>query len=577
MLKKRRLTSILGFAALYSLGAIAQEPAADIILTNGEIKTATGWTNSLAISDGVIVALGDKNSIETHRDKNTRVIDLNGGTVMPGLHDSHVHPLFAGLEQYNCGFKAASAPAEITRVLKACAETTNPGDWLLGGNWVAAVFTPGQQNRDFLDNISTDNPIVLTDESHHSVWVNSSALALAGITRDTPDPEGGIIERDSLGQPTGLLRESAARLVQKVIPQPSMNARRDALVLSSNQMLSYGITSYTVASVRDTDMLPFSTLSSEGLIKQRVRGCIVWAPAPVEVRSMGERLMANRARYSTDRFSPDCVKLFLDGVPTESHTGAMLAPYVDESNAHAKKGAEKGFLLIPQPVLNEAVTRFDRQGLHIKFHAAGDGAVRSAVDAIAAARAVNGFGGPFHHVGHSTFVDADDIPRARKLGLAWEFSPYIWYPTPMASVDVAKAVGAERMKRFLPLREAIDTGALVVAGSDWSVVPSVNPWLAMETMVTRQIPGGSEATLGAQESITMEEAFELMTINGARLMGHSDEVGSIEIGKIADLVVTERNPFKVSITDVHNTRVKMTFIAGELVFDVNDPPVLTAH
>ena len=571
------LSFVVGLSSIMVFSVKAQSLSADLILNNAEVKTANGWVDSIAISDGIIIAIADKESIDSLKDPQTQVIDLNGRTVLPGLHDSHVHPLFAGLEQYNCGFAAAAPPQEIAKTLASCAKSVDPGGWLLGGNWVAAVFSPGQQNRAFLDEVATDIAIVLTDEAHHSVWVNSKALELANITRDTPDPAGGIIERDSLGQPTGLLRESATRLVDRVIPPASMNARRAALTLSTNQMLSYGITSFTVASVRDTDMLPLANLSKEGVIKQRMRGCIVWAPAPDEVRNMGERLINSRARYSSSRYSPDCVKLFLDGVPTESHTGAMLAPYVDENSSHAKQGNQKGFLLIPQGKLDHAVTSFDRQGLHLKFHAAGDGAVRSAVKAIANARKVNGFGGPFHHIGHSTFVDPDDIPMARKLGFSWEFSPYIWYPTPMASVDVKKAVGAERMKRFLPVREAIDTGALVVTGSDWSVVPSVNPWLAMETLVTRQIPGGSKETLGLQESITLEEAFTLMTINGARLMGHSDRVGSIEVGKLADIIVTDKNPFKVPITEVHDIRVMKTYISGELVFDIGNPPRLDAH
>ncbi len=155
-------------------------------------------------------------------------------------------------------------------------------------------------------------------------------------------------------------------------------------------MLSYGITSFTVASVRLPDIGPLSALSSEGLIKQRVRGCIVWAPEPVAVNNMAETLIAERESYATTRFSPNCIKIYLDGVPTESYTVAMFAPYVDLDNSHAREGLEKGFLLIPQNKLNEAVTRFDRQGLHAKFHAAGDAAVRAAIDAVSEAQEING-------------------------------------------------------------------------------------------------------------------------------------------------------------------------------------------
>lgn len=570
------VTLLLQFAT-----AGAQSPAhnaaADLILTNGQIKTPFGWAQAVAIRDGIIVSVGDSADMVKLRDRKTDFIDLEGDAVLPGLHDSHVHALFAGLEQYQCGFAAGASPDAIADAVAACVESSSPGDWIRGGNWVAAVFERGQQDKAFLDALAPDNPVLLNDEAHHSLWVNSKALELAGITRETTDPDGGIIERDQAGEPNGLLRESAARLVERVVPPASEALRRDALILATNQMLSFGITSFTVASVRTPDIGPLSTLSEQGLIKQRVRGCIVWAPAPEEVNSMGETLLATRALYSQPRFSPDCVKIFLDGVPTESHTGAMLAPYEDATTDVENDRPEKGLLLIPQEVLDEAVTRFDRQGLHIKFHAAGDAAARAAIDAVAAARDANGTGGPLHHVGHSTFVDVADIPRVREVDMAWEFSPYIWYPTPMAAVDILAAVGAERMKRWVPIKDALDTGALVVAGSDWSVVPSVNPWLAMETMVTRQLPGGSKETLGLQESVTLDEAFRILSVNGARLMGHRDTVGSIEIGMRADVIVTETNPFDIPITSVHATKVRMTFIDGEKVFDAESPPRLTAY
>lgn len=567
--------------SLQPVTASAQAPApseaADLILTNGQVRTPSGWAEAMAIRSGIIVAVGDSLTIEAMRDRETEVVDLGGGTVLPGLHDSHVHALFAGLEQFQCRLAPGAPPQAIAEAVAACVVGTSKGAWIQGGNWVAAVFEPGQQNRAFLDAVAPDHPVVLNDEAHHSVWVNSMALELAGITRDTPDPDGGIIERDAAGEPNGLLRESAARLVERMIPPATVAARREALILSTNQMLSFGITSFTVASVRTPDIGPLSALSEEGLIKQRVRGCIVWAPQPQDVNRMGEMLIAARGTYARPRFSPDCVKLFLDGVPTESHTGAMLEPYEDAKSDRDDDRPGKGLLLIPQDILDKAVTRFDRQGLHIKFHAAGDAAVRAAIDAVAAARKANGSGGPMHHVGHSTFVSLADIPRVREVEMAWEFSPYIWYPTPIAAVDILAAVGEQRMRRWVPIRDALDSGALVVAGSDWSVVPSVNPWLAIETMVTRQMPGGSEDTLGIRESVSLDDAFRILTENGARLMGHRDEVGSIEVGMHADVIVTETNPFEVPITEVHSTKVRMTFIDGEKVFDAASPPRLTAH
>ncbi len=567
--------ALLALLAPASASALAS-PGVDLLLINGDIKTASGWARAMAVDRGVIVAVGDSAAVSALAGAKSRVIDLAGRTVLPGLTDSHVHPLYAGREQFECGFpQGASGPA-VASAVRACAGRAAPGEWILGGNWVAAAFKPGEQTKALLDAAAPANPVLLNDEAHHSVWVNSRALALAGILRTTPNPAGGIIEHTASGEPNGLLRESAARLAEHAVPRESEAARRRAIALASNQMLSFGITAYTVASVRLDDIGPLSQLVDQGLIRQRVRGCIVWGPGPEDGNTMGETLIPRRAEFSRPRLRFDCVKVFLDGVPTESHTGAMLEPYVDAAAGASAERPAKGLLLIPPDVLARAVTRFDAEGLSVKFHAAGDAAVRAGLDAVAAARAANGYGGQIHTIAHGTFVDPADIARARPLDVAWEFSPYIWYPTPIASKDILAAVGAERMKRWVPVREAIATGALVVAGSDWSIVPSVNPWLAIETLVTREKPGGGAETLGEAERISLDDAFRLFTLNPARLTGESDRVGQIAVGMHADVIVTDINPFKVDIHTVHATRVERVFIDGQEVFDAAAPPPLTA-
>lgn len=567
----RLLAGILA-AALTAIPASAQQ-ARPLVLT-GEVMTADGWAEAVAVRDGVVVALGTVDEALRAAGPDAERIAVKGA-VLPGLTDSHVHPLYAGIEQLQCRLTPGAKPDAIAAAVAGCVARAKPGEWVEGGNWVAAVFAPGQQARAFLDKVAPNTPVLLNDEAHHSLWVNSRALTLAGVTRDTPDPPGGVIERDAKGEPTGLLRESATLLVHRVTPPDSLERRRAALVLAGNQMLAQGITAFTVASMREADMQPLSELSREGLLKQRIRGCIYWTQQPGAERDNAERLIAERARYATQRFAPDCIKLILDGVPTESHTGAMLEPYVDRrEGASAAALPETGLLMIPQAELNAAAARFDRMGLSIKFHAAGDGAVRAAIDAVEAAHAANGLGGPLHAVGHSTFVGEADIPRVAAGQMAWEFSPYIWYPTPIASVDILKAVGAKRMERWVPIAEAVRTGALVTAGSDWPVVPSVNPWLGIETMVTRRVPGGAGEPLGGAEAVSLAEAMKIFTVSGARLMGLSDRVGTIAVGMRGDLVVTDRNPFRVPIGEVHATKVLMTFIDGEKVYDAASPPPL---
>jgi predicted amidohydrolase YtcJ len=280
-------------------------------------------------------------------------------------------------------------------------------------------------------------------------------------------------------------------------------------------------------------------------------------------RSSAAETIQSRNLYARDRFKPDCIKIVLDGVPTDGHTAAMGDPYAEAS--HAEDERSKGILMVPQAELNAAVIDFDRQGFTVKFHAAGDAAVRAGLNAIEAARQANGFSGNLHDVGHNSFVQMSDIQRGRAIAATFEMSPYIWYPNPIIP-DIARAIGAERMKRWIPVKDAIDAGALVVPGSDWSVVPSVNPWIAIETLVTRQKLGGGGETLGEAEKLTLKQAFALFTVNGARQMGNANRTGALEPGLFADLLVLDRNPFKIPVTQIHETQVAMALINGEIVY-----------
>jgi hypothetical protein len=225
-------------------------------------------------------------------------------------------------------------------------------------------------------------------------------------------------------------------------------------------------------------------------------------------------------------------------------------------------------LLVEQSVTNDAVTRFDNGGMTIKFHAAGDAAVRSGLDAIEAARDANGMSAQRHSVGHCTFIAKEDLQRASALNATFELSPYLWSPSPIND-DITMAIGPERIERVWPFREAIDSGALVVAGSDWSVVPSVNPWIAIEALVTREEPGGSDKSFGKPQAISLGEAIDLFTVNSAKHMGTENKLGKLEPGMLADFVVVDQNPFEVPATELHRTEVVMTYIEGEKVYDRN--------
>jgi predicted amidohydrolase YtcJ len=294
----------------------------------------------------------------------------------------------------------------------------------------------------------------------------------------------------------------------------------------------------------------------------------MWRPAPGQSFATPEPSspLARANLYSRDRFSPDCVKLLLDGVPTDGHTAAMLDPYADA--IHDDDERSRGILMMPQETLNEALIALDAQGFTVKMHAAGDAAVRAGLDAIAAAREANGYSGILHDVGHNSFVHMSDIERARGIGATLEMSPYIWYPNPIIP-DIARAIGPKRMERWIPVKDALDAGVLTVPGSDWPVVPEVNPWIGIETLVTRQRPGGGGEQLG--DPISLEQAIDMFTVNAARQMGNSNKTGRIVPGLLADVIVIDRNPFDIPITDVHETQVLKVLIEGEIVYDEESP------
>jgi len=535
-------------------GREVQAPQADTILVNGRIRMDDAWVEAMAIGDGVILTMGDAATARAAAGPDARVIDLGGKTVLPGLHDMHVHPTSGGMARMQCQVNPDNTIDQALATVAACVAEKQPGEWITGRAYEPAALgvTP---TRDMLDRVAPDNPVMLTDVSLHSAWVNSAALRLAGIDRDTPDPQGGIIERDANGEPTGVLRESASQIVGRVVPPASREQTVEALGFALDYVLGFGITSLEDALVSADVAQAYADLADSGKALPYVRGCLI---------GRDQALIARRQLYARATFSPSCVKLITDGVPTDSHTAAMLESYADSHAGH-DEGRERGMLFIDPAELNREVVRYDAMGLTVKLHAAGDAAVRQSLDAIAAAREANGLTGLLHDVAHNSFVAPSDIARAAEIDAVLEFSPYIWFASPIVD-NIIQAVGPERMERWIPVREAVDAGVFTIIGSDWNVVPSINPWLAMETLVTRRPPGVVDAVqIGAREAITLEEAFDMFTINAARQMYRADKVGSLEPGKVADLIVTDRNIFEVPIETVHATKVLATMLHGEFV------------
>ena len=563
-----KLNNIITLVAALFLAACAQPPDEDLVFINGKIYTLNEeqpLAEAVAVREGRIAAVGDTETISDMAGVNTRLIDLDGQVMLPGFHDLHVHPVYAGMQAQRCVIPQGSTLEQVQQHVKACVEQADPGEWITGGQWDASAI--GRvPDAAMLDGVAPDNPVLLSDTSEHSAWANTRALEIAGLNAGTPDPEDGIIERDSSGAPTGVLREEAVVLVRQHVPEATDEQIRSALGWALDKMLANGITSFSEASTGYSsnpvkEASAYAALADSGVLKQRTRLCMPWFSGSVEL----EAFIDSREAYARERVSPDCVKIFLDGVPTDSHTAAMLHPYEGTVEGRDDEASRYGMLLEEQAVLNEAVTRFDAMGLTVKFHAAGDAAVRAGLQAVASARRANGNSGLWHNVGHCTFVAAEDMHLGREIGASFEMSPYLWSPSPIND-SITAAVGAERIKRVWPVREVIESGALAVPGSDWSVVPSVNPWIAIEALVTRERPGGSDDSFGKEQAIDLAQAIRMFTVNSAKHMGKADRLGSIEPGKLADLVVLDRDPYEIPVTELHRVRVMHTLINGETVY-----------
>lgn len=327
----------------------------------------------------------------------------------------------------------------------------------------------------------------------------------------------------------------------------------EGLQALGQEMLGYGITSFSDAGILAEDLPLFALAKDSGALPQTVRGCLRWG--------RGDDGLSQRAQYQRPGLILDCMKIQLDGVPTSAKTAVMLEPY----ERYGDEAETRGLISYPREQIIANVVAWDGLGLTVKMHAAGDGAVRVAVDAVEAAREANGSSGLMHDVSHISFADPNDFARMRDLGGALEFSPYLFNPQPIVN-DIRYAVGEERMQGWIPMRHGFDSGALVIIGSDWPVVDDFNPWPAIESMITRQNAGGVDEPINPGQRVILAEVIQAYTANAAKQNRRDLHAGTIAVGKRADLAVLNQPIFDVPGTVLHRTRAALVILDGKLVY-----------
>lgn len=545
---------------------------ADAIWFNGQLLTmdpAQPRAQAIAVRAGRILAVGPDEQVLALCGPGTRRIDLHGASVLPGLIDTHVHALLGGLrDTVEISVPLSAGLDALLRAVRERCRTAPPGEWIIGGQWhMRELELAGLSPRALLDAAAPEHPVCLRDATLHSVWVNSPAMKACAIHPSTADPQGGRIERDAEGRPTGVLLEGAQRLVQRFILPTPAQLRRAALHVRE-YFHSMGLTGFKEAMANEALLQAYCDADRAGELKLHVAAHVI--PRPLLVGEMVplETVESWRSRYRSPHVRADFIKLVLDGV-VPMRTASFLEPYAPAcGQGMSSKYDPDALLLIDPETLAQEVIEYDRRGFTLKLHAIGDRAARVGLNAIEAARLANGNSGLRHEIGHTTFVDETDIPRFAQLGAIAEMSPRMWFPNPMTAGQRA-VLGPARVNRYHRMRTLLAAGAELTYGSDWpGGVDDANPWVGLAGMLSRRNPLGLfEGALGEQEAIPLEQALPMMTINGARSMRLESITGSLTAGKSADFVVLEGRPLAdATPAQIAAAQVRSTIFEGEVVY-----------
>lgn len=542
---------------------------ADIVFTGGRVfvaDSARSWASAVAVRGDRITAVG--HDVSGHIGPETEIVDLAGRLLVPGFQDAHVHPVWGGLDMLRCDLSADSTSEQYLARIEAFAAAHPDDEWVLGGGWMMSAFPGGTPSAADLDSVVPDRPAFLPNRDGHGAWVNSRALQLAGITRETPDPDDGRIERDATGEPTGTLHEGAMTLVNRLLPPEPAERLVEALLTGQRYLHSFGITAWQDAIVATKygdagDPLPaYVAAGANGLLTGRVVGALWWD------RHLGleqiDDLVAWRAASDSGRFRATSVKIMQDGV-AENFTAAMLEPY---SDGHGHHTDNSGISFVEPAVLNEAAIRLDALGFQLHFHAIGDRAVRECLDAVEAARLANGPSGNRHHISHIQVIHPDDVPRFRELDVTANMQ-MLWATLEPQMVELTLPfLGDPRSSWQYPFGDLLRSGAMLAAGSDWSV-SSPNPLAAIHVAVNRQsAPSeweGDYPPFLPDQALDLGTALVAYTAGSARVNGF-DETGTIRVGAFADLALLDRDPFAAPAAEIGLTEVLGTWVGGVRVY-----------
>lgn len=591
MRSNSRIAAFLFLSFIITFGAYAAENAADTVYRNGYIYTVDAKDSvqeALAVREGKIVYVGTDSGVQTYIGKTTEVVDLHGRMMMPGLVDGHMHPLEGGTKIAGCNLNYEAFTIEQFQAkIQDCLDQSRdkePDNWLVAENWFQQNMQPPgtEAKAETLDALNTKRPIVVRTSFGHSTLANSRAMQLAQITAKTPDPEAGKIVHDDAGNPTGIFEDEAQSLFNDLLPKMTDADRVAAAAASLDAMRKQGITTFLDAAGNPDAIAAYSTVQKNG--KLTARGHFAPVISPEEGKD-ADRAVASLLeivhKYDqgpvtvTPSITVRNAKLFMDGViSAPSLTGVMLAPYLKNAGTAEKPNWVDSGNRGPAPyfaadVLKSLLMKLAAAGIDPHIHADGDGAVRYSLDGFEAMRTKFPGSEIRASIAHAEIVDPADFARFGRLDVI-PVPSFQWAKPASDTVEGAKDyLGPARYKYMEPLGFLREAGARIAYGSDWPVDP-LDEWFALKVGVTRTNDPAAGAKYAGRLSddpgLSRQTVVRSVTMNSSYELHQENETGSLEVGKLADMIVLDRNLFQIPPEQIADIQVLLTVVGGKVVY-----------
>jgi predicted amidohydrolase YtcJ len=529
-----------------------EDDVADLVLRDGVIWTGVagaGVAQAVAVSAGRIAAVGSNADIDALVGSATELISLNGRVVTPGFIDAHTHFIAGGFQLSSVDLRDANSPEEFARRIAAFAQTVAPGTWITGGDWDHEMWGGELPTREWIDSVTAENPVFVQRLDGHMALGNSLALAAAGVTAATMDPPGGAVARTEAGEPAGVLKDEAMNLVYAVIPASSEDELDRALAAAAAHALSLGVTQIHDMAYSWTNLETYQRAHAADRLPLRIYSVVpmaTWQRMRDYVKEHGR---------GDDRLWWGGLKAFVDG-SLGSTTAWFHTPYDDEPET-------AGLMTTDTTELRSWIEAGDAAGLHVIVHAIGDRANDWLLDVFDGAARANGDRDRRFRIEHAQHLSVGAIDRFARQGVIASMQPF------HAADDgrwAEKRIGAERIKTTYAFRSLLDAGATLAFGSDWTVAP-LDPMRGIDAAVTRRtLDGANPDGWMPQERISLEETLTAYTSGAARAGFMDDRVGTVEVGKLADLVVLSGNVFDMDVEELGSAHVDVTLVEGEVVY-----------